>query len=133
MRVPFYVTRNVTVPLEPSDEALQLIAALESYDQKLYGFAERLFADRAAAQKPSFYCEVAIFNAIRPLSRVAGSGRKWPSRSLTHSDSKGLSWTRFKIAVVQLHRRFGRRRRPDVDERVSRSPATWGGPTRTNS
>ena len=41
MRVPFYVTRNVTVPLEPSDEALQLIAALESNDQKLYGFAEQ--------------------------------------------------------------------------------------------
>ena len=87
MRVPFYVTRNVTVPLVPSDEALQLIADLESNDRKLYSFAERLFADRVAAQKPSFKGEVAIFNAIRPLSRVAGSGGKAERllRSLTHA------------------------------------------------
>jgi hypothetical protein len=87
MRVPFYVTRNVTVPLEPSDKALQLIASLESNDQKLYGFAEKLFADRVAAQKSSFEGEVAIFNAIRPLSRVAGSGGRAERllRSLTHA------------------------------------------------
>jgi len=73
LRFPFYVTRNVGFPLQPSDRAIELIREREQFDVELYAFAKQLFDKEVAAQGASFGLEVAAYRAMRPVSRAIGS------------------------------------------------------------
>jgi Sulfotransferase family len=75
LRLPFYVTRNVGFPLEPSERAIELIREREKFDLELYAFAEHLFDKQVKSQSSSFGLEVAAYRALRPISRAVGSGR----------------------------------------------------------
>jgi len=72
LRIPFYVTRNVSPPFKASPRALELIRELNELDLELYTFAQDLFAEQVARQSRSFGLEVTMFRAMRPLLRVAG-------------------------------------------------------------
>jgi len=75
LRLPFYVTRNVGTQLKVSARAEELIRDRERYDLELYEFAGNLFADRVARQGGSFPLEVSAYKGLRPISRVAGTGK----------------------------------------------------------
>jgi hypothetical protein len=74
LRRPFYVTRNVGFPLQPSERALDLIREREQLDLDLYDFAQELFERHVAEQDGSFSIEVVAYRAMRPLSEAIGSG-----------------------------------------------------------
>jgi hypothetical protein len=74
LRLPFYVTRNVGFPLQPSERAIQLIRERELLDIELYAFAQQLFDKRVGAQDNSFGLEVSAYRTMRPISRAIGSG-----------------------------------------------------------
>jgi Galactose-3-O-sulfotransferase len=75
LRRPFYVTRNVGFPLDPSNRAKDLIREREQLDVELYAYARELFGRQVAAQGRTFGLEVAAYRAMRPVSRATGSGR----------------------------------------------------------
>lgn len=74
LRLPVYVTRNVGQPLPVSPRAVELIRDRDHLDLELYAFACELFDRQVARQGVSFGLEAAAFKAMRPVSRVAGSG-----------------------------------------------------------
>jgi hypothetical protein len=74
LRLPFYVTRNVGQPLAVSQRAEELIRDRDHLDLELYAFACELFDRQVARQGASFGLEAAAFKAMRPVSRMAGSG-----------------------------------------------------------
>ena len=86
-RLPFYVTRNVSPPLEIADGVRTLIAEHERFDRELYDFARDLFTARIARQGASFALEVGMFRALRPVSRLTGSGGRTERvfRALSHA------------------------------------------------
>ena len=75
LRLPLYVTRNVGRPVTVSERAVELIRERERYDLELYHFARDLFADHVARQGASFPVEVSAYRAMRPIARLAGTGR----------------------------------------------------------
>jgi hypothetical protein len=89
-RFPFYVTRNVSPPLQAADEVRKLIAEQERFDLELYDFARDLFTSRVARQGASFRTEVEMFRALRPLSRLGGSGGRTERllRALSHARTR---------------------------------------------
>jgi hypothetical protein len=72
LRIPFYITRNVSPPYEVSDRAVQLVRERNELDFELYRFARELFVTQLSRQDRSFGLEVSAYRALRPLSRVAG-------------------------------------------------------------
>jgi hypothetical protein len=74
LRLPLYITRNVSAPLEVSARAVDLIRARNELDLELYRFAQNLFIRRVATQPSSFGFEASVFRALRPLARAGGSG-----------------------------------------------------------
>ena len=72
LRMPFYVTRNVSPPRRVSDRAMELARERNELDLELYGFACELFAAQLDRQDGSFGLEVSTYRALRPLSRAAG-------------------------------------------------------------
>lgn len=74
LRLPFYVTRNVSPSLPVPAGVRDRIAELERFDIELYDYARELFADRVASQGSSFGSEVAMYRGLRPISRLGGSG-----------------------------------------------------------
>jgi hypothetical protein len=71
LRMPFYITRNVSPPYEVSDRAVELARERNELDFELYRFARELFAAQLSRQDRSFGLEVSAYRALRPLSRVA--------------------------------------------------------------
>jgi hypothetical protein len=76
LRWPFYLTRNVAPPFEPSKRALEIIGERNQLDLELYEFARNLFVEHLSRQTRSFRAEVSIYRAWRPLSRVAARGER---------------------------------------------------------
>lgn len=74
LRLPFYVTRNVSGPLDVSERAAQLILERNRLDLDLYRFAIERFSEHVSRYNRSFGLEVLLFRALRPLSRLAGEG-----------------------------------------------------------
>jgi len=75
LRIPLYATRNVTQPIPVTSRAVELIREREGYDLALYEFARELFDRQIASQSPGFAFEAAMYRAMRPVFRLAGSGR----------------------------------------------------------
>jgi Sulfotransferase family len=71
LRMPFYITRNVSPPYEVSDRAVELARERNELDFELYRFARELFAAQLSRQDRSFRLEVSAYRALRPLSRAA--------------------------------------------------------------
>ena len=71
LRMPFYITRNVSPPYDVSDRAVELARERNELDFELYRFARELFAAQLSRQDRSFGLEVTAFRALRPLSRAA--------------------------------------------------------------
>ena len=71
LRMPFYITRNVSPPYEASDRAVELARERNELDLELYRFARELFATQLSQQDRSFRLEVSAYRALRPLSRAA--------------------------------------------------------------
>ena len=76
LRMPFYVTRNVSPPYHVSERATELARERNEFDLELYDFACELFAAQLERQDRSFGLEVSANRALRPLSRVAGRGER---------------------------------------------------------
>jgi hypothetical protein len=72
LRIPFYITRNVSPPYEASDRAVQLVRERNELDLELYRFARELFAAQLSRQDRSFGLEASAYRALQPLSRAAG-------------------------------------------------------------
>jgi hypothetical protein len=72
LRMPFYITRNVSPPYHVSDRAVKLAREKNELDLELYGFACDLFAAQLDRQSRSFGVEVSAYRGLRPLSRAAG-------------------------------------------------------------
>lgn len=72
LRVPVYMTRNVSPPFDVSRRALELIQTRNHLDLEVYRFAQDLFVQQVARQGHSFGLEVAAYRAFRPISRMAG-------------------------------------------------------------
>ena len=85
-RVPFYVTRNVSPPLQVPEGVRAMIAERERWDLELYDFAHDMFAAQIDRQGTSFGSEVEMFRALRPVSRLGGSGGRTEHffRALSH-------------------------------------------------
>ena len=79
LRIPFYITRNVSPPYHVSERSEKLARERNELDLELYGFACELFAAQLDRQSRSFGLEVSAYRALRPLSRAA-AGR--PERVL---------------------------------------------------
>lgn len=94
LRLPFYATRNVGRPIPVSDRAVELIRGRERYDLGLYEFASDLFDRQIARQDSSFALEAATFRAIRPVFRLAGSGK--PEEFLRRLSHARAAWDRAK-------------------------------------
>ena len=75
LRLPFYVTRNVGFPLEPSARAIELIRERKSSTTSCTRSPSNSSTSRSAAEDSSFGLEVAAYRAMRPISRAVGSGR----------------------------------------------------------
>ena len=71
LRMPFYITRNVSPPYHVSERAVELARERNKLDLELYGFACDLFAAQLDRQSRSFGLEVSAYRALRPLSRSA--------------------------------------------------------------
>ena len=71
LRMPFYITRNVSPPYDVSDRAVELVRERNELDFELYRFARELFAAQLSRQDRSFGLEVSVYRALRPLSRAA--------------------------------------------------------------
>jgi hypothetical protein len=78
LRMPFYITRNVSPPYEVSDRAVELARERNELDFELYRFARELFAAQLSRQDRSFGLEV---SATVP-------GGSWKNRE---SSSQALS------------------------------------------
>jgi hypothetical protein len=87
LRMPFYVTRNVSPPHDVSERATELARERNELDLELYGFARELFAAQLHRQDRSFGLEVSANRALRPLSRAAGRTER-VLRELRKSDSR---------------------------------------------
>ena len=95
---PLYVYRNVSTPLDASEQAMSLIRDRNALDLELYAFARNLFEDRVARQGRSFKFEVSMLKSGRPLSRAVGGSadiiRKLPpTRAVRRSLRKWSSRT----------------------------------------
>jgi hypothetical protein len=68
----------------------KLIAEQERFDLELYDFARDLFTARVARQGASFRIEVEMFRALRPVSRLGGSGGRIERllRALSHTRTR---------------------------------------------
>jgi hypothetical protein len=71
LRMPFYITKNVSPPYDVSDRAVELARERNELDFELYRFARELFAAQLSRQDRSFDLEVSAYRALRPLSRAA--------------------------------------------------------------
>ena len=89
-RLPLYVTRNVSPPLEIPDGVREVIADPERFDLELYEFAQALFATQVARQGSSFGSEAALYRRLRPVSRLGGAGGRTERllASLTHARTR---------------------------------------------
>jgi hypothetical protein len=85
LRMPLYVTRNTSFPLEVSERARELIVERNELDRDLYSFACELFKDTVARQNNSFRSEVSMYEAWRPISRAAGATMDGALRTLSRS------------------------------------------------
>jgi hypothetical protein len=83
LRVPVYVSRNVSTPLKVSESATKLIRERNALDMELYEFARDLFVERVASQGRFFAFQVTAFRALRPMSRLAGGRAKELRRKLS--------------------------------------------------
>ncbi len=72
LRMPFYLTRNVSPPHEVSERDLGLIRERNQLDLALHEFGRDLFSQQIARQSWSFGAEVSMYKALRPLSLAAG-------------------------------------------------------------
>jgi hypothetical protein len=72
LRVPFYVTRNVSPPLEAHERTLELIRERNQLDLELYDYARELFSRRVRSEGRSFRVQASTYRALRPISRAAG-------------------------------------------------------------
>ncbi|MGH9890431.1 MAG: hypothetical protein ACREA0_00285 [bacterium] len=72
LRIPFYVTSNVSPPFAVSERAVELIRERNELDLELYAFACELFFEEVRRQDRSFGFAVSMYRAMRPLSRAAG-------------------------------------------------------------
>jgi Sulfotransferase family len=86
LRMPFYITTNVSPPFDVSDRAVELARERNELDFELYRFARELFEAQVSRQDRSFGLEVAALRALRPLSRAAG-GRERVLRRLKRAAS----------------------------------------------
>lgn len=82
LRMPFYITRNVSPPYRVSERAVKLARERNELDLELYGFACDLFAVQLDRQSQSFGLEVSAYRALRPLSRAAGGRTERALRKL---------------------------------------------------
>jgi hypothetical protein len=87
LRVPLYVTRNVSPPFHASPHELELARERNELDLELYRFARELFAQTIDREGRFFALEVGAYRGLRPVSRVAGRsaalrtlGRLWTDR-----------------------------------------------------
>lgn len=71
LRMPYYITTNVSPPYDVSDRAVELARERNELDFELYRFACDLFAAQLSRQDRSFGLEVSAYRALRPLSRAA--------------------------------------------------------------
>jgi hypothetical protein len=74
LRLPLYITRNVSAPFEASARAVDLLRARNELDVELYRFAQDHFIRKVAGQAPSFGFEASAFRALRPVWRAGGGG-----------------------------------------------------------
>lgn len=81
LRVPVYITTNVSPPFEPSKRAIDLIRERNQLDLELYNFALELFRHQISRHQTLFRSEVSVYRALRPFSRLAGGrGHTWLER-----------------------------------------------------
>jgi hypothetical protein len=76
LRKTFYIARQVTPQFEPSKRAQEIIRERNQLDLELHAFAGDLFAEHLSMQTRSFNAEVAMYRAMRPLSRIAARGER---------------------------------------------------------
>jgi Sulfotransferase family len=88
LRMPFYITRNVSPPYEVSARALELARERNELDFELYRFARELFATQLSRQDRSFSLEVSAYRALRPLSRAAAGRTERVLRRLQQVTSR---------------------------------------------
>ena len=88
LRMPFYITRNISPPYEVSDRAVELARERNELDIELYGFARELFATQLSRQDRSFSLEVSANRALRPLSRAAAGRTERVLRRLQRAASR---------------------------------------------
>jgi hypothetical protein len=88
LRMPFYITRNVSPPYEASDRAVELARERNELDLELYRFARELFATQLSQQDRSFRLEVSAYRALRPLSRAAAGRTERVLRKLQRAASR---------------------------------------------
>jgi hypothetical protein len=82
LRMPFYITRNVSPPFQVSERAVELVRERNELDLELYDFARDLFDEQLNRQNRSFGLEVSAYRALRPLSRAAAGRTERLLRSL---------------------------------------------------
>jgi hypothetical protein len=87
LRMPFYITRNVSPPYDVSDRAVELARERNELDFELYRFARELFAAQLTRQDRSFGLEVSAYRALRPLSRAAAGRTERVLRRLKRAAS----------------------------------------------
>jgi hypothetical protein len=85
LRMPLYMTRNTSPPIEVPESAVELISGRNKLDLDLYAFAQDLFAKEIAMQTSSFAFEVSMFRAWRPLSHAIGGATDAGIRRLRRS------------------------------------------------
>jgi hypothetical protein len=72
LRMPFYITRNVSPPLQVSHREREVIRDRNNLDLELYSFAVKLFSRQLSMQGRSFPIEVSLSRVLRPVSRALG-------------------------------------------------------------
>lgn len=85
LRMPLYVTRNTSFPLDVSERATELIVERNELDRDLYSFACNLFNAAVARQNSSFRFEVSMYESWRPISRGLGATMDGTLRTLSRS------------------------------------------------
>ena len=87
LRMPFYITRNVSPPYQVSERAVELVRERNELDVELYKFARELFEAKLSRQDRSFGLEVSAYRALRPLSRAAAGRTERVLRKLYRAAS----------------------------------------------
>jgi hypothetical protein len=88
LRMPFYITRNVSPPYDVSDRAVELARERNELDLELYRFARELFAVQLSGQNRSFGLEVSAYRALQPLTRAAAGRTERVLRMLKQAASR---------------------------------------------